>query len=153
MGAAPRVTVIGTDVERLASMADAEDQDRVQLVATGSPADSLSSTPADVIYLCENVPTDPGQYLAELAKVTNPKGCLLFSIRYHQGTLPSPYPGEDEPVPGNALSIWERWLIQAGFSQVEILDPEILAVCYTPEGELEFSVSDGLIKATKGGAV
>ena len=149
LGAAPRVTVMGTDVDKLASMADSSDQG-VQLVATSSPAASLSSDPADVIYLGENIPWVQ-EYLSELAQVLKPGGCLIFAVRYHHGSLPSHLEAEVSE-PGEAFSAWKTRLLRAGFSVVEALEEQVHISRYGADGELEFAISDGLLKASKEGA-
>lgn len=150
LGAAPRVTVLEPDVNKLAGLADGNEGDRIRLLATTTPAAALSSDPADMVYLCENPHEISDTLLSELAKVLRPQGVLLFSARFFTGKLPSGYPEIDEPDPGTGLCEWELRLAQAGLG-LSIVDEKVLISSFDSTGGLEFSVSDGLLVAHKGG--
>jgi len=141
---------LSADVEKLASMAGSSDEDRVELIATSTPSTSLSVDSIDMVYLCENADTVSSHYFAELAQVLKPLGCLMLSARYHRGNLPLEFSDDGEPNPGRALSDWTKTLIQAGLSQVETLDEQTLVLSFKPDGELDYSISEGLIRASKG---
>lgn len=146
LGAAPRVTVIGQDVDKLVTMADHGEADRLQILATAKPSLSLSSDPGDMVYLCENADTLRDEDFAELAAITRPGGCMILSATYYQGNAPQ------QVQQGRALAQWVSTLKGAGFSKTEPIAEETLVYSSTPSGEFIFSVSQGLIRAEKGGS-
>ncbi|MGI6366575.1 MAG: hypothetical protein ACOX2G_12770 [Bacillota bacterium] len=144
LGAAPRVTVLGAQVEGLASLALDCKQERVRVIATSAPSLSLSRDPADIVYLCENVSTLTARDFAELAAVLKPGGAFLLSARFSQGELPrEDWPGVKD------LGHWLSTLREAGFARVEFLAESVLIFSCGEDGQLIYSVSEGLLKATK----
>lgn len=144
LGAAPRVTVLGTEVQKLTDLSIDQEQNRVRAIATSAPSLSLSSDPADVVYLCGSFSALTVQDFVELAAIIRPGGFLLLSARYSQGDLPL---GEWPEV--QDLAHWVNLLQEAGFSRVESLAEQVLIFSCQEDGELVYSVSDGLVKATK----
>lgn len=144
LGAAPRVTVLGTEVQGLTRLSLCQEQDRVQAIATSALSLSLSSDPADVVYLCCNISALDAQDLDELATIIKPGGSLLLSARYFQGELP---PGDWPEL--QELAYWLNILQEAGFARVESLAERVLVLSSQDDGELAYSVCDGLLGATK----
>jgi len=137
---------LSADVEKLASMAGSSDEDRVELIATSTPSTSLSVDSIDMVYLCENADTLRDEDFAELAAITRPGGCMILSATYYQGNAPQ------QVQQGRALAQWVSTLKGAGFSKTEPIAEETLVYSSTPSGEFIFSVSQGLIRAEKGGS-
>lgn len=144
LGAAPRVTILGKQVEGLASLGLGQEQERVRAIATLAPSLSLADDPADLVYLCENASTLGVEDFAQLAAILKSGGSLLLSARYSQGDPPQ------EDWPGvRDLGYWFSILQEAGFAKVVPLAEYALTYSCSEEGQLLYSISDGLLEAIK----